>query len=317
MPSPAKWTADDIPDQHEHIVVVTGANSGLGLCSALALARQGAEVILACRSPERGDAALEQVRSVATGGAPWLLRLDLADLASIEAAADQLHDRVGRVDILMNNAGVMALPQTRTADGFEAQFGTNHLGHYALTGRLLPLLLAAPAPRVVTTSSGAHRMGKMRWDDLNWEKGYQKWPAYGQSKLANLLFTMELDRRAAAHEVPLVAVAAHPGYASTHLQAAGPEMAGNGVMKRVMDTMNRLVAQSAEMGALPQLFAATAAGVTGGRYYGPDGIGELHGHPTEVKAKPAAYSTDEAVKLWAHSQELTGVVYDWSTVSAP
>jgi len=312
MASTSKWTADDIPDQHDRVAVITGANSGLGLCSARELARHGAQVVLACRSPERGAAALAEVESVATGAAPTLLALDLADLSSVERAAGELAGSVEQIDILLNNAGVMALPRTRTVDGFEAQFGTNHLGHYALTGRLLPLLLAAPSARVVTTSSSAHRMGKMHWDDLNWDKGYQKWPAYGQSKLANLLFTMELDRRAKAHEVPLLSVAGHPGYASTHLQAAGPEMAGNGFMVRVMEATNNLVAQPAEMGALPQLYAATMDGVAGGEYYGPGGLMEVRGHPKKVQATRPAYGTEEAAKLWAHSQELTGVIYDWA-----
>jgi len=308
---PHDWNDADIPDLTDRTMLVTGANSGLGLCSALALAGHGATVVLGCRSPERGGEALDQVRSAATGAEPTLLALDLADLSSIASAADELSASIDRLDVLMNNAGVMALPLRRTTDGFEAQFGTNHLGHFALTGRLLPLLSAAEAPRVVTTSSNMHKIGKMRWDDPNWDTGYRKWPAYGQSKLANLLFAFELDRRARAHESPLVSVAAHPGYASTHLQAAGPEMAGNNLMKRATDLANRLVAQPAEMGALPQLCAATVAGIEGGTYLGPDGLFENAGHPKVVRGTASAYKEDEARRLWTLSEELTGVSYDW------
>ena len=311
--STPKWDTDAIPDLAGTTVLVTGANSGLGLCSALALAGHGARVFLGCRSPERGQAALDQVASEASGAAPELLALDLADLASVERAAAELAERTPRLDVLMNNAGVMALPLTRTADGFEAQFGTNHLGHFALTGRVLPLLDAAPAPRVVTTSSLMHRIGKMRWDDLDWGTGYRKWPAYGQSKLANLLFAFELDRRAREHGSSLVSVAAHPGYASTHLQAAGPEMQGSALMVRLTDLANRAVAQPAAMGALPQLYGATAPGVAGGQYFGPDGLFEQHGHPKEVRGSSAAYKTEEARRLWERSEELTGVTYPWAS----
>jgi len=308
---PHDWNDDDIPDQTGRTVLVTGANSGLGLCSALALARHGATVVLGCRSPERGAQALAQVTAAATGSTPTRLAVDLADLSSIEVAASRLSGSIEHLDVLMNNAGVMALPLRRTADGFEAQFGTNHLGHFALTGRLLPLLSAAPAPRVVTTSSTMHKIGKMRWDDLNWANGYRKWPAYGQSKLANLLFAFELDRRARAHGSALVSVAAHPGYASTHLQAAGPEMAGNNLMKRATDVANRLVAQPAEMGALPQLCAATLPGIEGGSYLGPDRFFESAGHPKIVRGTKSAYREDEAERLWAVSEDLTGVTFEW------
>ncbi|MEY2454375.1 MAG: hypothetical protein QOD92_3949, partial [Acidimicrobiaceae bacterium] len=257
------WTAADIPDQTGRTVVITGANSGLGLRSAEAMARAGAQVLLACRNPAKAAEALEAVEACATTGTPSVIPLDLADLSSIESAAELIAERVGHIDVLMNNAGVMAIPLRRTADDFEMQFGTNHLGHFALTGRLLPLLLAAESPRVVSTSSQAHRIGKMRWDDLQWRKRYSKWGAYGQSKLANLLFVLELDRRATRDGSELIAAAAHPGYASTHLQAAGPEMAGSALMARAMAFGNRLVAQSDADGALPQLYAATMPDVKG------------------------------------------------------
>ena len=222
-----RWTTDEIGDLDDLVVVVTGANSGLGRCSALALASHGATVVMACRDPDRASAAVAEVAAVATGAAPTTVRLDLADLASVDLAAAQIREAHPRVDVLMNNAGVMAVPLQRTAQGHELQFGTNHLGHFALTARLLPALLEAPAARVVTTSSQAHRLGAIRWDDLDWTRGYRRWPAYGMSKLANLMFAYELDRRARAAGAPLASIAAHPGYASTHLQAVGPEQSGS------------------------------------------------------------------------------------------
>jgi NAD(P)-dependent dehydrogenase (short-subunit alcohol dehydrogenase family) len=237
--------------------------------------------------------------------------LDLADLSSIAAAADAVARRADRIDVLMNNAGVMAIPLQRTADGFEMQFGTNHLGHFALTGRLLPLLLAAPSPRVVTTSSQAHRIGRMHWDDLQANDRYSKWPAYGQSKLANLLFMRELDRRAREVGVNLVSVAGHPGYASTHLQAVGPQMAGSRLMGRTMDLGNRIFAQSDADGALPQLYAATMPDVRGGDYYGPSGVFEMRGSPKKVTPTKAAQNAGDARRLWEISEKETGVVYEW------
>ena len=306
------WTTADMPDQHDRVVVVTGANSGLGLASAEALARAGATVVLACRDPERGAQARDRVAGVATGAAPELLALDLADLDSVAAAADELAGRVDHVDALLDNAGVMATPLRRTAQGHELQFGTNHLGHFAWTMRLMPLLLAAPEPRVVVTSSTMHRIGSMRWDDLDWTTGYRKWPAYGMSKLANLLFAFELDRRARAAGSPLRSMAAHPGYASTHLQAAGPEMAGRTLVARLTGLGNTLFAQSAADGALPQLYAATAPDLPGGTYYGPDGIAESRGHPRLVQPTRAALDTASWTRLWHVSEELTGCSDPWS-----
>jgi NAD(P)-dependent dehydrogenase (short-subunit alcohol dehydrogenase family) len=268
-------------------------------------------VLLGCRNPDKGGAARDQVASVATGAAPELVLCDLADLSSVHAAADDVAGRTDRLDGLLNNAGVMALPRRDTADGFEAQFGTNHLGHFALTGRLTPVLLAAPAPRVVTTSSTMHRVGRIDWDDLQHERRYRKWPAYGQSKLANLLFAFELDRRAKAAGTALVSLAAHPGYANTHLQAAGPEMAGSRLNERVMGLSNRVFAQSDAAGALPQLRALADPDLTGGEFLGPGGLGEMHGSPKVVKAKRSAYDTAAATRLWDVSAELTGVHFAW------
>ena len=307
------WTAADIPDQHGRTVLITGANSGLGLRSAEALARAGARVLLACRNKQKAATALEAVEACATTSAPEVVSLDLADLASIETAAEAVAARIDRLDVLMNNAGVMAIPRQRTTDGFEMQFGTNHLGHFALTGRLLPLLLAAEQPRVVTTSSQAHRIGRMRWNDPHRRTRYLRWPAYGQAKLANLLFMFELDRRAGAHGSTLVSTAAHPGYAATHLQAVGAEMTGNRLAARTMDLGNRIFAQSDTDGALPQLYAATMPGVRGGEYYGPSGAFEMRGSPTKVKPTRAARNAVDAERLWQLSENETGVVYDWKS----
>lgn len=287
-------------------MVITGANSGLGLRSAEALARRGATVVLACRDPQRGEAARDAVAAVASAEAPVLVRLDLSDQQSVRACAERLAAQLDRVDVLMNNAGIMAVPLRRTAEGWESQFATNHLGHFALTGLLLPLLARSAAPRVVTTSSNAHRIGRMDWDDLQGERRYRKWRAYGQSKLANLLFALELDRRARAAGSPLVSVAAHPGYAATHLQAVGPELSGARLLARLYEIGNRF-AQSDEMGALPQLYAATMPDVRGGEYFGPDGIGEWRGHPTRVRPSAAARDEAAARRLWEISERLTGV----------
>ena len=305
------WNRKDMGDLRGRTAVVTGANSGLGLESAQALAAAGARVLLACRDEERARKALATVAGEATGAEPEIVRLDLADLDSVAAAAADVAGRVDRLDILLNNAGVMAIPLRRTAQGHEAQFGTNHLGHFALTGRLLPVLLAAGQPRVVTTSSFMHHMGRMRWDDLDRQRGYRKWDAYGQSKLANLLFTFGLDRQARAAGTSLVAAAAHPGYASTELQRRGPEMSGNRFMAVAMGLANRAVAQPPEGGALPQLYAAVAPEVGGGDFVGPGGPFELRGSPKKVRAAKRAYREADTERLWRASEEMTGVTYRW------
>ncbi len=306
----SRWTPDDMPDLTGRTAVVTGANSGIGLHTARELARHGAHVVLACRSPERGEQALQRVAATAAGPAPRLGLLDLASLASVRAFAADVRESEGGVDVLVNNAGVMALPLRRTADGFEMQLGTNHLGHFALTGLLLPALLARPGARVVTVSSTMHKTGKIDFDDLGSERSYGKWTAYGQSKLANLLFALELDRRARAAGVDLTSVAAHPGYAATNLQTSGPRMAGNRVMEALSGLANLLVAQSDEAGAWPSLCAATAPDVRGGEYFGPDRLFESRGHPTRVRPSSAARDEATARRLWEVSTELTGVPYD-------
>jgi NAD(P)-dependent dehydrogenase (short-subunit alcohol dehydrogenase family) len=296
-----KWTAADIPDQSGKVIVVTGANSGLGLSTARELARAGAEVVLAVRNVEKGEQAKAEI-----GGNSRLEQLDLADLANVRAFAERFSG--DPVDVLINNAGVMAPPRRVTADGFESQFGTNHLGHFALTGLLLPKLLAAPAPRVVTLSSGAHRIGTIHFDDLQGERRYNNWLWYGQSKLANLMFAVELDRRARAAGSKLISAAAHPGYAATNLQFAGPAA---WYEKGIMAITNRVVAQSGDMGALPSLYAATVPDLAGGSFVGPDGFLEQRGHPHLVTGKKSAYDEDAARRLWEVSEELTGVRYSF------
>ncbi|MCA9710899.1 MAG: SDR family NAD(P)-dependent oxidoreductase [Myxococcales bacterium] len=306
---PAPWTVDDIPSLEGRVIVVTGANSGLGLETTRALVSRGAHVIMACRSADKARRAAESMASGGPGRAePW--SLDLASLASIEAFAERFERAHDSLHALCNNAGVMALPYGKTADGFEMQLGTNHLGHFALTGRLLPVLLATDDSRVVTVSSLAHRMGRMRWDDLQWERSYQKWSAYGQSKLANLLFCFELQRRLEAVKARTISVASHPGYASTNLQTAGPRQMGSSWREHLMGLGNRLLAQSAAMGALPSLYALVADEVRGGDFIGPRGPMQMWGPPTRVEANTAARSTELAARLWGESQALTGVRYD-------
>jgi NAD(P)-dependent dehydrogenase (short-subunit alcohol dehydrogenase family) len=303
------WTTTDLPDLSGKTILITGANSGLGYQAALALAGTGAHVVLACRDQAKGGAAEQQIRAVHPRASTALMALDLASLADIHRFAGALRAALPRLDVLMNNAGVMALPYRKTADGFEMQIGTNHLGHFALTGLLLDRLLATPGARIVTVSSGFHRLGTIRFDDLSWERGYKRWPAYGQSKLANLLFAYELQRRLAAAGAAAISVAAHPGYAATNLQAAAPRMEGARLMERITNLGNALFAQSAAMGALPQVYAATAPTVRGGEYYGPDGLGELWGHPRSVVSNAASRDGDVARRLWELSEQLTGVRY--------
>jgi NAD(P)-dependent dehydrogenase (short-subunit alcohol dehydrogenase family) len=302
------WTVRDIPDLTGKTAIVTGANSGLGFQTAAALAAHGADVVLACRDQGRGQAALDRVFAEHPSATATLASLDLADLSSVRAFAEGWGERP--LDVLINNAGVMALPRRTTADGFEMQFGTNHLGHFALTGLLFPALLAAPAPRVVTVSSTAHLIGRIRFDDLQGERRYQRWLAYGQSKLANLLFALELDRRTRAAGLALVSASAHPGYAATNLQTASSKMEGSSFKERVYELGNRLFAQSDADGALPSLYAATAPGVEGGTYWGPAGLFGMRGAPKLVGPSKAARDEETARRLWTVSQSLTGVRFD-------
>lgn len=312
----ADWTVADLPDQTGRTAVVTGATSGLGLATARALAGVGARVLLAARNPEKAARSRDEVAAVATAAEPEVVALDLADLDSVRDAAVAVAERAPALDVLVNNAGIMALPLGRTAQGFELQLGTNHLGHFALTGRLLPTLLAAEAPRVVTVSSNAHKLGRIRWDDLQAHHRYRRWPAYAQSKLANLLFALELDRRALAAGAPLVSVAAHPGYSSTHLAAAGPEASGHPLVASIFDLGGSLAAQSADDGALPQLYAATMPDVRGGEFFGPGRLFEMRGAPVRVVPTARARDREAASRLWSVSERLTGVTYAWPAAEA-
>jgi len=264
---------------------------------------------MACRSREKAEAAAARIRVEHPAAHLELLDLDLASLQSIADFAVELRQRFERIDVLCNNAGVMALPYRQTVDGFELQFGTNHLGHFALTGRVLPLLLAAPGARVVTVSSLYHRMGKIRWDDLGWQQGYRKWPAYCMSKLANLLFAYELERRFRAAHLEAISVAAHPGYSATNLQYVGPRMTGAALESGIMAIGHVVLAQSAARGAEPQLYACAAPEVRGGEYYGPAGPFEMWGSPRRVESNRASKQEDDAARLWSRSEELTGVKY--------
>lgn len=306
-----RWTQRDMPDLAGMRAVVTGANSGLGLQTALGLAAKGASVTLAVRDSARGAAAVAAIRSHVPDADVFIRALDLASLESIADFAASYASDCASVDLLVNNAGVMATPKRQTADGFELQLGTNHLGHFALTGRLLPLLLAAPRPRVTTVSSQAHRMGRLDRADLMGQRRYRAWSAYGQSKLANLLFTGELQRQSDASHARVKATAAHPGYSSTNLVAVGPQMRGQSIVGRVSSWATNLVGQSADMGALPTLYAATVPNLPGDTYVGPSGLGEWRGHPRIVGRSAAAGNREDAQWLWSVSEELTGVHYAW------
>jgi len=303
-----KWTAEQIPSQAGKTALITGANSGIGYQTALELARHGAHVLLGCRNEAKGRAALNRLQRELPGASAEVVELDMASLASIRAFAAAFLGRGIALDLLINNAGVMALPKRElTEDGFERQFGTNHLGHFALTGLLLPALLAAPAPRVVTVASLAHRTGKIDFDNLQRERGYEGWDAYNASKLANILFAKELDRRARAAHSRLLSLAVHPGVSTTNIFENGP---GTTNLKAIMvKLLAPVMMQNDEGGALPTLYAATSPAAHGGEYIGPDGFQELKGSPVVVQPRPQALDVAVGERLWAVSEELTGVHY--------
>lgn len=306
-----RWSAEEIPILEGRVTVITGANSGLGFETARALVRRGSQVVLACRNEAKARIAEREIgREAALGGTVSSLPLDLATLASVREFAGTFRTRFRRLDLLIHNAGVMATPEWRTAEGFEMQLGTNHLGHFALAGLLLDLLLATPGARVVTVGSSAHRIGRIAFDDLQSERSYRPWKAYGQSKLANLLYSFELQRRLRRRGTELISVAAHPGYAATQLQARGPGERKAAVMTRLVAIGNRLLAQSAAMGALPILYAATAPAVIGGDYFGPDRWLEMRGFPRRVGTTARARDEHTARRLWTVSERLTGVRYE-------
>lgn len=299
----SKWTTADIPDQTGRTAVITGANTGLGYETAEALAAKGTRVVLAVRNLDKGKDAADRIERAVPGATVELQELDLTSLDSIRAAAEQLRGDHPAIDLLINNAGVMFTPQSTTKDGFELQFGTNHLGHFALTGLLLDRVLAAPGSRVVTVSSVGHRFarGGIDFDDLQWERSYSRVGAYGRAKLANLMFTYELQRRLFGTKT--VAVAAHPGGSRTELTRNLPPLVG--AATRLVEPLF----QGADMGALPTLRAATDPGVLGGQYYGPDGFGEQRGYPKVVASSAVSHDTAAQRRLWAVSEELTSVTY--------
>ncbi|MFJ3942005.1 SDR family NAD(P)-dependent oxidoreductase [Streptomyces griseoaurantiacus] len=294
-----KWTERHIPDQHGRVAIVTGANTGLGFETARALAARGAHVVLAVRNVEKGRQAADRI-----DGRVDVQVLDLTSLDSIRSAAAELRAAHPRIDLLINNAGVMYTPRETTVDGFELQFATNHLGHFALTGLLLDRLLPVPGSRVVTVSSTGHRIkAAIHFDDLQWERSYSRVGAYGQAKLANLMFTYELNRRLAAHGTTS-AVAAHPGVSNTDLMRNAPA-----VLRVPVNLLAPVLIQKSAMGALPTLRAATDPAVRGGEYYGPGNRGETRGHPRRVESSPESHEEAVQRRLWAVSEELTGVTF--------
>lgn len=299
---PAGWTAADMPSLIGRSFAVTGANSGLGYQTSLALARKGGHVVLAVRDLEKGAEAVERIKAEDAEANVEARHLDLADLDSVRAFAAG----VDRLDVLVNNAGVMWTPRLESAQGYELQFAVNHLAHFALTGLLLPVLAEGRDARVVTVSSFLHKQGFLHFDDLQGEHKYSRRGYYAQSKLANVVFALELHRRLRSNGVAVSSVLAHPGYAATNLQSAGP----TGVQKLGLKLGNRLLAQDAEMGALPQLYAATHPDVEGGQFIGPHGRREQKGHPALVEPLEAARDRGTARRLWDVSEELSGVVYD-------
>lgn len=305
------WTVKNLPPQTGRIAVVTGATSGIGFEAAFALAEAGARVVLASRNEAKGAEMIARIRAASPRAEVSFESLDLASLKSVADCADRLSRTLPRIDLLINNAGVMAIPSRHvTDDGFEMQFGANYLGHFALTMQLLPSIFKGQSPRVVTLSSLAHRSGRIHFDDLQFARSYRPWPAYCQSKLATLLFSMELERRARLNNWPLMSTAAHPGFATTGLQSTGPSMGLNrpSFMERATTLLAPFLAQSAAAGALPTLYAATSPDAKGGTLYGPDGFYEMKGSPRRSKIVPSAFDQTVWRRLWDVSEELTGVM---------
>jgi len=309
--SDAKWTPAEMADQSGRTVVVTGANSGIGFEASRAFAGAGAHVVMACRSTERGEGARDEVAAEYPGASLTVRELDLADLDSVAAFADWFETEFDALHVLANNAGVMAIPRSETTDGFETQFGVNRLGHFALTGRLLGLLRRSTGEsRVVTQSSGVHERGEIDFTDLQRTESYDRWAAYAQSKLANVLFAYELHRRLRAASASVTSVACHPGYADTSLQFRGPEADGSRLRLLAMKAANAVFAQSAAKGAWPLLYAATDPRVDGGEYVGPGGLLNMRGHPEPQASSDESYEESTARHLWAVSEDLTGVSFD-------
>ncbi len=303
-----RWTTQNIPNQSRRVAIVTGANSGLGYETVLALAQKNATVIMACRNLSKGAEARDKIVQQVPHAQLDLMALNLGDLESVRTFVEDFSRRYDRLDMLINNAGIMAIPYSETADGFETQFGVNHLGHFALTGLLLDKILATPDSRIVSVSSTANYMGRINFDDLMGKQNYSRYGAYSQSKLANILFANELNKRLAQAGANTISLSAHPGYAATNLQGNSSSNSGALLETILYPITNRLLAQSQAQGALPQLFAATAAEAQGGDFIGPDFL-HTRGYPKKVKANKAAYDQDAALRLWEVSEELTGVQY--------
>lgn len=295
-----KWTEQDMPDLSGKVAIVTGSNSGIGYETARALAQHGATTIMGCRNLQKATVAADQIRTTQPSGDVAVMQLDLGDLESVRQFVSQFRDSYDRLDLLINNAGIMMPPYGKTAQGFETQIGVNHLGHFALTGLLLDMLIQTPQSRVVAISSGAHRQGQINFDDLQSEQNYSSVAAYGQSKLANLLFAYELQRKFEAAGNNTLSVAAHPGWTVTNLQQHS----------RLVRFFNPFLGQHQTMGALPTLYAATAPTVNGGEYFGPSGILEMRGYPKRVPSSDRSHDVETAQRLWRVSEELTGVTYE-------
>ena len=306
-----RWNEKSVPDQSGKRILITGANSGIGFEAARVLAQHGAQVILACRNEQKALSAMARIRGLYPRASLQFMPLDLGSQQSIRELAALFFEQYDSLDILINNAGVMWLPESRTVDGFESQLGTNHLGHFTLTGLLLPALLKTPGARVVTISSIAHRDGQIHFDDLWLQQGYRKHTAYAQSKLANLMFARELQKRLSKAGSSVISVAAHPGVASTHLAVPGFEQGGQTLLAKAMQILTPVVAQSALKGALPTLYAATSHEVEGGEYYGPSGFYEAFGYPGKATSTGRSRKEDVWQKLWEVSEQLTGVHYDF------
>jgi NAD(P)-dependent dehydrogenase (short-subunit alcohol dehydrogenase family) len=301
--SDKNWTAENIPNQKGKVAIVTGSSSGIGFEAARVLAEKQATVIIAVRNLEKGNKALEKILAQNKDAEVKVLELDLANLESVKNFAENFKKSNSRLDLLINNAGVMIPPYSKTADGFELQFGTNHLGHYALTAQLLALLIKTKGARIVNVASSAHKVGNLNFDDLTWEKrSYSAWRAYGDSKIANLYFTFELNRKLKENKLDLLVTAAHPGYTDTELQRN----------MGVFGFLNHIFAQSVSMGALPTLRAATEESAMGGEYFGPNGFMEMWGNPIQVEPNDLAQDETIAKKLWEVSEKLTGIKFEFN-----
>lgn len=306
----SRWGTDNISDLSKKVAIVTGANSGLGLEVVREFAGKGCHVVMACRSIDKAENASLHVRHEYPQASLEIVVLDLANLESIRKFSANFLRQHSKLDFLFNNAGVMDVPYCKTEDGFEMQFGTNHLGHFALTGLLLDRLLVTPGSRVITTSSMAHLPGSINFENLQGEKSYNGWAAYFQSKLANLLFSYELQRRLVHNGAATISVAAHPGWAATNLQSVGPQLAGSVAREKLAALLNRILAQSVEMGSLPLLYAASAPNVKGGEYIGPERFGWF-GYPRKMSSSVRSRDEGVAERLWDVSEELTGVSYNF------